>query len=106
MGRRQIDCPIIIFHGENNGGNVMYISIQMSYNNLLVQTKMIVLKISNCKEKKADADDQTKEVKNGLKKDTSNYLKVEIKQYSDIIGIKNDLPNGLLQYQGLLKNTS
>lgn len=68
----------------------MYISIQMSYNNLLVQTKMIVLKISNCKEKKADADDQTKEVKNGLKKDTSNYLKVEIKQYLDITGIKND----------------
>ena len=86
MGIRQIDCPIIIFHGENNGGNVM--------------------KISNCKEKKADADDQTKEVKNGLKKDTSNYLKVEIKQYSDITGIKNDLPNGLLQYHGLLKNTS
>lgn len=35
--------------------------------------------------------------------DSSNYLKVEIVQYSDILGVSNDKPNGLLQFQGLIK---
>lgn len=35
--------------------------------------------------------------------DSGNILKYDIVQYSDISGISNDRPNGLLQYQGLIK---
>lgn len=35
--------------------------------------------------------------------DSFNTLKYDIVQYSDIAGINNDRPNGLLQYQGLIK---
>lgn len=35
--------------------------------------------------------------------DKGNYLKAEIVQYTDITGIKNDKPNGLLQFQGIIK---
>jgi hypothetical protein len=45
-------------------------------------------------------DEKSKNKKVG---DLSNYLKTEIVQYSDFVGIKNDKPNGLLQFQGLIK---
>lgn len=104
-GVRQIECPITIKSGQNAGGLPLFISVQMSYTNSLPRSKNIVIKVVTEEEKKKPALDDTKAklIPFTRIKDTNNYFKAEIVQYTDMSGIKNDKPNGLLQFQGIIK---
>jgi len=103
-GVSQIVCPITIMHGKNTGGSALFISVQMSYTNPTAQTKNAVIKVITEEEKKeSPANDNDDETKTGRVKDPNNYFKAEVVQYSDIAGIRNDKPNGLLQFQGIVK---
>ena len=99
-GVAEVFTQIKIDAGKNPSDNILFITVQMSYNNPTAQIKTAVIKVINKKKKETDDANNTKK---GKQKDKGNYIKCEIVQYSDITGVKNDLPNGLLQFQGFLK---
>lgn len=103
-GVSQVECPITINRGKNAGGTALFIAVQMSYTNSTGQTKNIVIKVIPEEEKKPQASDNDDDKsKSGRIRDPNNYFKAEVVQYTDITGIKNDKPNGLLQFQGIIK---
>lgn len=80
--------------------DVTYAELDFSWSSLTenkVFQKTLVLKILKAAAKENIGD------KWGWIRDKENYLKTEIVQYSDIAGLKNDRPNGLLQFQGIIK---
>ncbi|MBL7701454.1 MAG: hypothetical protein JNM14_04350 [Ferruginibacter sp.] len=103
-GVTQVECPVTINRGKNAGGTALFLAVQMSYTNSTGQTKNIVIKVIAEEEKKPQASDNDDDKgKSGRIKDPYNYFKAEVVQYTDIAGIKNDKPNGLLQFQGIIK---
>jgi hypothetical protein len=89
--------------GEN-GPAELFASFTVEWPNLTdpanQQRKTITIKIIK---KEANKELGIKNPETGRMKDNYNYFKAEVVQYSDIAGIKNDKPNGLLQFQGIIK---
>jgi hypothetical protein len=62
--------------------------------------KILIIKI--IKKEKDKKEGNADQIKTGRQGD-NNYFKAEVVQYTDISGIRNDKPNGLLQFQGIVK---
>lgn len=101
---RENVIKIAVAKGENVAAAELYAELDVKWPSLTqkdkILHKVVVIKILK--------KEQTKESKIeiptvGRKPDDYNYFKAEIIQYSDISGIKNDKPNGLLQFQGIIK---
>jgi len=63
--------------------------------------KIVIIKI--IKKEKNKSEGNADQIKTGRQGDSNNYFKAEVVQYTDISGIKNDKPNGLLQFQAIVK---
>lgn len=100
-GSSSYSIPLTINQGSQS--SVQYATIELRYNNGTVQRTFMTLKLTGPVSSNSVVAQVVPPGQFIVVKDTTNYVKAEIIQYNDILGIKNDRPNGLLQYQGLVK---
>lgn len=104
-GNREYILKVKVPKGEQNAREELFAEFNITWPSLLENDKELkkVLVIKIIKKDKKPKEEKVEEIKIGRTNDPFNYFKAEVVQYSDISGIKNDKPNGLLQFQGIIK---
>ncbi len=96
-GASGFSIPITVSSGTQPA--TQFVTIELRYTATAEVRKYLVVKITG----PAPSNPERTLSVATMVSDPTNYVKVEVVQYTDILGIKNDRPNGLLQYQGLVK---
>lgn len=103
-GNHEQPLRITVPKGESASED-LYAELNIAWSSLLDKDKtlhkqLVIKIIKKAKDKEAP---KAEVPKTGRVDDPYNYFKAEVVQYTDISNIKNDKPNGLLQFQGIVK---